>query len=815
MTGIRTVFSAGPFKVETEESAWRLSSPQWPGFKIGSLTCNVCLSGHKHYPEELRVERLENEEGLRMTWMFKTAGAKIIQDITNHPNHLEISSFFQNLSTKTACLNELALLESAGPGETSFGVRQGEARVYEEGGYWGRVRKISRSPKPSSEVVEQVSSSEVQGSSQVCWEVYNPFDRMAFLAGFLTFERWLGMVETRFNSCLGVAGWKMGFDAGDVIVYPGESVKLEDVVLMLGRDPWLLLEKFGDIVGEKNRIRSLENPPVSWCSWYPFRLGVSEKRVLENARIGAERLKSLGLKNIQVDLGWEKDYLPSSYDENEQFPHGLKWLSEQLEKMGFNLGVWKAPFTISEFDPVAAKHPEWLLGDEKEKPAPYWTWFWKPYGKVYALDLTHPEAQNYLREKISSLAKKGVKYFKLDFMGGPCNPRLRNRYNRRIVAGGGVEAARLGCRLISETLRNIDPECLVLNCNPYEPCGLGYFQLLYTCNDTGNTGYVTWQFMKENYRSVASHLWKNHRWGIIQPSCLCVGPPGTLEEARIRATAAYFSGGEISIGDDLATLPEDRWQVLLSVLPPAGSSAKPVDLFEPVTVEQLSYEDMSRSGSEATAVSIEEDGGNIWVQQVETEWDSWIIAGLFAWEPPKTREGREHLITRFNIPWSLLGLNPDRKYWVYEFWSGQFLGEAPSKPRRGGYTHPGDAGKLLWSSTDETVQVTFFGPAARVLAIREKRSNPWIVGTSFHLTGGGELRNVAWDESKKMLKGELQRPAGQLGFIVAAGIPTRQVRAIVDNRPTPVQPGANGSLIVPMISGENPLHWEICFEDGS
>ncbi|MEM3470575.1 MAG: hypothetical protein QXZ36_07535, partial [Thermoproteota archaeon] len=206
MTGIRTVFSAGPFKVETEESAWRLSSPQWPGFKIGSLTCNVCLSGHKHYPEELRVERLENEEGLRMTWMFKTAGAKIIQDITNHPNHLEISSFFQNLSTKTACLNELALLESAGPGETSFGVRQGEARVYEEGGYWGRVRKLSRSPKPSSEVVEQVSSSEVQGSSQVCWEVYNPFDRMAFLAGFLTFERWLGMVETRFNSCLGVAG---------------------------------------------------------------------------------------------------------------------------------------------------------------------------------------------------------------------------------------------------------------------------------------------------------------------------------------------------------------------------------------------------------------------------------------------------------------------------------------------------------------------------------------------------------------------------------------------------------------------------------
>jgi hypothetical protein len=809
---METAFSTGLFEVETGESAWRLSSTHWPGFKIGSLKCHVCLSGRKHYPEELRVERLENRDGLRMIWVFKNAGAKIVQEIINHQNFLEINSLFQNLTNESTCLNELSLLETTGLGEASFGTRQEEARVYEDGGYWGHVRKLSRSPKPSSEAVEQVSR-EIQGSSQLCWEVYNPFDRMAFLAGFLTFERWLGMVEAGFNASLGVTGWKMGFDAGDLTVDPGETVKLEDVILMIGEDPWLLLEEFGDLIRRKHGIMPLKNPPVSWCSWYPFRLSVNEEHVLENARIGAERLKSLGLKNIQVDLGWEKDYLPSSYDENKQFPHGLKWLSEQLGKMGFNLGVWKAPFVISEHDPVAAQHPEWLLGDEKEKPAPYWTWFWKPYGKVYALDLTHPEAQNYLREKMASLAKKGVKYFKLDFMNGPCNPRLRNRYNRRIVAGGGVEAARLGCRIIAETLRSIDPECLVLNCNPYEPCGLGYFQLLYTCNDTGNTGYVTWQFMKENYRAVASHLWKNHRLGIIEPSCLCVGPPGTLEEARIRATVAFLSGGEISISDDLTTLPEERWQVLLSILPPAGFSAKPVDLFEPVTVEQLSYEEMSRSGREASAGNIEEEGGNIWVQRVDTEWDSWIIVSLFAWDPPKTREGREHLITRFNIPWSLLGLNPDRKYWVYEFWSSQFLGEAPSKSLRNSYTHPGDAGKLLWSATEETLQVTFFGPAVRVLAIREKRQHPWIVGTSFHLTSGGELRNVTWDETGKVLKGELQRPVGQLGFIVATGISTKRVEATVDNRPASVQHGANGSIIIPMVSTEHPLRWEIRLEE--
>jgi len=806
------LFSGDLFQIEAGESAWNLHSSQWPGFKIGPLKCRIRLNGETHYPDALRIERL-GEDGLKMIWVFNKPRVTLVQEIEPFLKHVKIRSLITSFSNKEACLNELALLESTEPSGTFFGTRQSEARVYEDGGYWGRVRKLSRRLKPTAMPSEQ-ESGEAYGFSQTCWEVYNPFDRTAFLAGFLTFEKWLGMIETRYDASLGVVKWSMGFDAGDLTLDPQQTVALEEVVLMLGQDPWRLLEEFGNLVKEKYRIRPLDSPPVSWCSWYPYRLGVDEKRVLENAGIGAERLKSLGLKNIQIDLGWEKDYLPSSYEENEQFPHGLKWLSERLEELGFNLGVWKAPFTISEFDQVAVQHPEWLLGDEKEKPAPYWTWFWKPYGKVYALDLTHPEAQNYLREKVASLAKRRVKYFKFDFINGPCNTRLRNRHDPRIVAGGGVEAVRLGCRIIAETLKDFDSECLMLNCNPYEPCGLGFFQLLYTCNDTGNTGYVTWSFMKENFRSVAAHLWKNHRWGIIQPSCLCVGPPGTLEEARIRATVAYLSGGEIDIGDDLTILPEDRWQVLLSVLPPAGSSAKPVDLFEPVLIEQLPYEDMSHSGFESTAGSVEEDGGNIWVLQVDAGWDSWILVGLFAWDPPRIKNGREHQITRFNIPWRLLGLNPDRKYWIYEFWSGQFLGEAPLTTRRKGYVHPGDAGKLLWSSTTDVLQVAFFGPAAKVLAIREKKPHPWIVGTSFHMSSGGELRNVAWDRERRVLKGVLQRPAGQLGFIVAAGLDTRLAKAMVDEHQAPAHAGANSSLVIPMVPSGEVTSWEILLEKG-
>ena len=60
----------------------------------------------------------------------------------------------------------------------------------------------------------------------------------------------------------------------------------------------------------------------------------------------------------------------SSFDENAQFPHGLAWLSERLRGLGLDLGVWKAPYTVSAHDPVAKEHPEWIMKGKDGRPAP-------------------------------------------------------------------------------------------------------------------------------------------------------------------------------------------------------------------------------------------------------------------------------------------------------------------------------------------------------------------------------------------------------------------------------------------------------------
>ncbi|MGB9831219.1 MAG: alpha-galactosidase, partial [Fervidicoccus fontis] len=592
---METYFSNELFEIQIRKKvpSLRITSPLWPTLQLEPLTCEIKINDNSYSPKEVYIEEVSTKEVPSITWMFSESTIYLVQNFIFSPKGwLHLHSELKNLSEENLTLNYISLLKLKHPKQPVFGRDQEKAKVYEDGGHWGRVRPLNQSINHKK--VEPLPVTEASGTSQTCWEIYNPRDHMALLVGYTTFERWLGTVKVSYSSTAGVMEWTVGFDGGDLLIDSNQILLLEDVVLMIGQDPWRLLENFGDLIKEKYRVKSLEKPPVSWCSWYPYRLSVSEGNVLANANVAARRLKSLGLKYIKVDLGWEKSYLPSTYEENEQFPHGLNWLSKKLTEMGFNLGIWIAPFTVSELDSILYKHSEWLLGSNEEKPKPYSTWFWKPHGKVYALDLTCPEVQEYLHEKMRTLALRGVKYFKLDFTGGPCDSTLRNRHNPRIVAGGGTEAVRMGHKIIAEAIRAVDPRCIVLSCNPYEVCGVGYSDLLYTCKDTGNTGYLPWSFMRENYTSVACHLWKNRRLGVIEPSCLCVGLPGTIEEARIRATATFLSGGEVDISDDLTTLPEDRWQVLLSILPPLDKSAKPLDLFEPLPVERLSYTGMCR-----------------------------------------------------------------------------------------------------------------------------------------------------------------------------------------------------------------------------
>lgn len=795
-------------RLEGRDGRLVLSCPNWPALRIGPLTARL-HDGSGWRPLARRgVDR--GRGGLCITSDF--TGLLLTQSFqADDRGAIRITSSLSNRLDHPATLHgiELLALDPDRAAEARHAEAPGHTSLFEQGGYWARVRSLGLAPAAAGQPAGEPDATQkpVGASSQFCWAAYDRASRHAVLIGFETSERWLGAISTTGRPGEFPSGWAAGFDGGDTRIEPGQEVDLEDMIILSGADPLRLLDEYADGVARRHSVRLIESPPVSWCSWYPYRLGVTEDRILETARLAAARLKPLGLSIIEADLGWERGQLPSAFEENDQFAHGLTWLSERLAELGFRLGAWKAPFTISAFDPLAKEHPEWLLGNGTAKPAPLGPWFWEPHGETHALDLTHPGAQQWLRDRMRSLAERGVSYFKPDFIGNALTPALRDRHDPHAVAGGGAEAARIGMRIIMEEMLRGRPDALVLNCGCPDMPGTGAFPLLYECEDTGNTGFVGWPHLATDYgRNLAGHLFKNGRWGVIQPSCLVVGLPGTIEEARLRATATFLSGGQVDIGDDLTSLPEDRWDVLLATLPPSGRSATPVDLFEPIERISLDYVAQCKGGDGARPAEEADPPSRVWTLPVSGEWDQWTLIGLFDYGPADGRPASE--ITQYRLPLERLGLRPGTTYWTHEFWSGQFLGASPYERRNPrGYRHPGDRQSLIESAAPDAWDVSFFGPTAKLLVVRPARPHPWVAATSFHQSGGTELSGVTWDGHT--LRGVLRRPAGHQGRIVIAGHTAPPAAASVDGRIVTPHAGSKNSLVLPVVttSGETP--WEV------
>jgi hypothetical protein len=540
-------------------------------------------------------------------------------------------------------------------------------------------------------------------------------------------------------------------------------------------------------------------------------LGVTEDLVLETARVAKERkLDELGLRYIQVDLGWEKGDIACYFEENERFSHGLKYLSDGLKEIGFELGVWSGFTCISADHPIYSEHPEWLLSDESGKPHTDYKWFWQPHYDVYNLDATHPGAVDWIKKSIESLAERGVRFLKWDFGG---NLRTSGHFHDpSIAAADSLEAFRNVAEVVQDAMNSQGEEGLVINCTSTHMGGLGLFKLIYGNNDTGNTE-SNLGHLRNVYMAVATNRYKNRKLGLVQPSCIVVGLPGTLEEARVRSTTTFMMGGHVDISENLMHLQEDRWQVLLSAMPAAVTSAKAVDLFYPIKISSLAY-DSAQGTRIAADHRSHPQGANVWHNHVVADWDEWDLVAVFNIADPDIASNGYVTPRRFEVPFDIIGLSPDASYWAHEFWSCQFLGEIPiPKLPAGAYTHLGDLTSLIDRSEPGMLDIVFGAPAVKLLVIRKPRNHPWPIGTTFHQSGGSELSNVAWDESSHRLTGELNRPEDQSGSIVIAGIPIgSKCSALVDDQEAVVTLSANGSRLIQTTSKGNGTKWSLAVQ---
>ncbi|MDB6126653.1 MAG: hypothetical protein JWM35_549 [Verrucomicrobia bacterium] len=779
-------------------------------FLIGPGAPRVELDGTR---EEFKIAA-DERDGRRRTVTWRARRIDLIQQFTQETaGRVRVTSVLRNRTARAIAVNNVTLFETE---RLVLGPTAEDVRILEQNAYLARVR-TPRQMATGDDGLKALDGTRGAFASQTHTVFYNPAVRLGVLIGFEIVDRWLPNLTGRMSGVSGkmISGqdnvdggaqmsadaatdrkriprfrvFAIHFDGGDYPLAPGETLSLGEFAIEVGRDPLALLGAHGDRIKSRNRFGAPPAPMANWCSWYPYRLGVSESRVLATAHAArARNLDRLGLKFLQVDLGWEKDNIPTFFETNERFSHGLGWLSGELRKEAFELGLWVGVLCVAETHPIAREHPEWLLRDAAGKPHVNYHWFWEPFCPVYSLDVSHPGAQEWLRENFTKLGRQGVRYVKWDFAGIVAGEKLRGRYDPRLVNTRAREGVRTAFKIAQDALNAQGEPVLMLDCSGTDYAGAGIMGLSYVNMDTGNTG-IGWRHLREVYTSYACHLFKQ-RWALLQPSCLVVGLPGTLEEARVRATVTFMGAGHVDIGDDLTTLPEDRWAVLLATLPPNDTPAKPVDLFHPIRTGTLPYLTLVKSKEKkdpktAKLMALETpqerapQGTHIWSLAMRGEWDEWTLVAVFNWTEPATEPGSGvNLARRFQVELTRLGLPARGKFWAYEFWSGQFLGEIPRAAQPAdAYRHPGDFTNPIQESGPGLLDIGFHGPAVKLLVLRKPRRHPWPVGTSFHQSGGRELANVRWNAKTRTLSGELHRPKGESGFIMIA-CPSREgVRA--------------------------------------
>jgi len=92
-------------------------------------------------------------------------------------------------------------------------------------------------------------------------------------------------------------------------------------------------------------------PPMGFNSWYQYRCSISESIMLGTAQaLVSSGLAKLGYNYVNLDDCW---MAPARASDGElqadptRFPHGIKWLADQIHAMGLKLGIYESAGNIT------------------------------------------------------------------------------------------------------------------------------------------------------------------------------------------------------------------------------------------------------------------------------------------------------------------------------------------------------------------------------------------------------------------------------------------------------------------------------------
>ncbi len=480
----------------------------------------------------------------------------------------------------------------------------------------------------------------------------------------------------------------------------GDKLSFDPLYFCANDDSYRGLEDYAYMAAHFASMPVRRGATALWCSWYAHRMAIDEELVLANAAAAAKYFKPLGFEIMQLDHGWQVGDITGNWTPDpKSFPHGFKWLSEQLQsRYGLKLGVWIAPTDVAETSETFQQHPDWMLKDPQGKPLVNWRWYWKPNPNCFELDASNPMAAHWMEDVFSKLSAEGVSYYKIDFIASSAGEQFVQQ-DPAVTRGWSVLE-----KAMESVRRGAGTNAWIRYCQPPPLLSAGLADSAYGGDDTldaGLNGDI--HVLRSNARSLAASSWLNNRLYHREVCDMSVRMQADVEEVRMRLALMTLADCSISFSDELRYLPESRLRMMQACLPPGNPPMKPLDLYE-------------------------RDIPSIWSIHCKNDSEEWDVIGLFNFE--NTAEKRTVDFSRLNLP-------ADTEMAAFEFWEQQLT--------------------LCRSN----LIVTLPPQTSRIYSLRRVTNRPQVVGTDLHLLQGHhELRHHRWDNEQLRLSGDSERAAG-------------------------------------------------------
>jgi hypothetical protein len=436
-----------------------------------------------------------------------------------------------------------------------------------------------------------------------------------------------------------------------------------------------------------------QKPVVGWCSWFAYLNQVTEVDVKKTADVISEKLKPYGLEYLQIDDGYQQVPigLPNTWlQPNAKFPSGLQGLASYIQSKGLTPGIWT---NVSFADSAQAyKHTSLFVKDSKGNPA-YGNWV------GYIMDGSNPQAVNRLFKPVyAGLKNDGWQYFKLDAL----RHLKYEGYNSyaEYFAHKNYDRNEAFRNVVKEVRKQIGKENYLLACWGIRPELVG---IVDGCR-IGNDGYSYAGLAQ--YNSYNNIIWRN------DPDHIEL----TAKEAYRSCTATSLTGSAFMLTDKPTTYES-------SPLIEAAKRSIPVLYTQPGQVYdvdpsksssiQLADVEMSGSGPRPFDAGSSTTTG-LFALEINKPFENWMVLGRL--------DERDRV-----IPFRDLGLDANKQYLVFEFWTKQFEGV---------FTKQFEPGAI-----DS-------GYGCQAFCFREKQPHPQLLATNRHISCGGyELNDVQWKDN--------------------------------------------------------------------